>query len=133
MAINSSVYGTTVLLKEVSPLKGVHFIEIPLESSKYAWIYLNKVQNMHKLLLNNTWITCLKLTKYVYVSEYAWISHGFWICHKINEYISLCQDSENAWISRNIPECGQIYLNMSDCVNMAEYSWNISYLNLPEI
>ena len=31
------------------------------ESSKYAWICLNKVQNMRKLLLSNTWITRLKL------------------------------------------------------------------------
>ena len=48
----------------------------------------DKVQNMHKFLLsNNTWITRLKLTKYVYGSENAWISLGFWICLNIYDYV----------------------------------------------
>ena len=57
------------------------------QSSKYTWICLKKVQNMYKLLLSNTWIMCLKLTKFVYGSEYAWLSHGFGICLNIHEYI----------------------------------------------
>ena len=43
----------------------------------------------------------------------------------ISEYVWLWQYSEYAWISQNIPESGQIYLRMSDIVNIAEYTWNI--------
>ena len=49
----------------------------------YSWLNL---QNMKKLLLHNTLIMCLKLTKYVFHPEYAWISHGFWRCFNIHEY-----------------------------------------------
>ena len=94
------------------------------QSSIYAWICLNKVQNIHKLLLSNTWIMCLKLTKYVYSSEYALISRGFcgyslmymnsltvpgfWIClilprytPNVGKYASVCL---TLWIWLNMPE-----------------------------
>ena len=71
-----------------------------------------------RICINCSWVT--KLTKYVYGFEYAWISHVFWMCLNINEYVSLFKDSEHAWICQNIPEYGQICLNMSNVVNMAE-------------
>ena len=54
----------------------------------YAWICLNNVQNMHKLLLNNALIMCLKLTKYADGAKFAWIRHGFWIELNIQECIN---------------------------------------------
>ena len=67
------------------------------QSSKYAWIYLLNVQNMHTLFLNNPWITCLKLTKYVYDSEYAWISHAR------SEYAIIYMNTSNCARMLNMP------------------------------
>ena len=55
-------------------------------TQSFRYICLDKAQNKHKLLLSNTWITCLKLTKHVYGSEYAWINHGFWIFKLLNAW-----------------------------------------------
>ena len=52
-------------------------------SSKYTWICLD----MHKLLLSNTWIIRLKLSKYISASKYTWINYVFWICLNIYEYV----------------------------------------------
>ena len=59
---------------------------------------------MHKLLLSNTLIICLKLTKYDHGFEYA----------SIYMNMSNCQDSEYAWICiiyPNVPRHAEV-LNM---------------------
>ena len=76
-------------------------------SSKCAWICLNKFQNMHKLLLSNTWMTCLKLTEYVYGSEYAWIHINRFNCARI----------------LNIPKSAEIYLNFAKHVSIGLTLW----------
>ena len=68
---------------------------------------------MDKLLLSNTGIMCLKLSKYVYRSNYGWISHVFWICLNIYEYV-------------------QLWINIVHSVeNMPEYGWERISLNIP--
>ena len=38
-------------------------------------------------------------------------------------YMNMSDYTRIAWICQNIPKCGQIYLNMSNVVNMAEHSY----------
>ena len=79
---------------------------------------------MHKLLLSNTWIRYLKLTKYVYGSEYSSIYMNTSNC------ASILDMSESAEI---YPEYGKTCLDLSIVLNMAEYVWNITCLNKPGI
>ena len=82
------------------------------QSSKYTWICLNKVQNMHKLLLSNTWIARLKLT----------ICLWFWIC--LNKpwvlnmllYTRICLTVPGFWIRLNPPKYTQMGANIPEYV-----------------
>ena len=96
------------------------------QSSIYTWICLNKVQNMHKLLLSNTWIMRLKLTKCISGSKYTRISHVFLICLNIHEYVQLCLNIVYSVYS--MPEYGwsRMFLNMAGlliCLNKTKYDW----------
>ena len=45
-----------------------------MRETKYAWIYLNKAQNMHKLHLSNNWIIAwnwLKMSTVLNIPEEA--------------------------------------------------------------
>ena len=84
--------------------------------SKYVWICSDKVQNMHELLLSS-FSNWLNIPAVLNMPEYTWIC--------------LCQNSDYAWISQNIPEWGKICLTMSNVVNMADYAWNITCVNKP--
>ena len=87
----------------------------------FSWTFSNKVQNIHKLLWNSTWITCLKPAKYLCGSKYNWISHGFWICLNIHEYFC-------ARIL-NMPESSEIYPNAGRYVSICLMLW--IWLNMP--
>ena len=81
---------------------------------------------MYKLLLSNTWIKRLKLTKSISGSKYTWVSHVFWICLNIYEYVQLCLNfvcnvysmPEYVWsrMSRNMA-------GLLICLNKTIYDW----------
>ena len=82
-----------------------------------SWICLNKVQNMHEWLLRSVW---------------NWLNISTIL--NIPEYTLICLIVPGFWIFLNLPkytQCGQIYLNISNVVNVNEYVWNITCLNKP--
>ena len=99
-----------------------------------TWICLNQVQNMHKLLLSNTWIKRLKLTKYISGCKYAWVSQVFWICLNIHEYVQLCLNIVCSVYSMPEYVWSIISLNMTRlliCLNKTIYDWiSLEYISI---
>ena len=87
------------------------------------WIFVNQVR--FRMRMKYFWV--VSEAKSVNGSEYAWISHGFWICFNIHE----CLTCFNCASILNIPQPVKIYPNVgkypSICLMLG------IWLNMPEI